>query len=428
MNLEIARQDDLNALCGGIGRASGASLAGGRKGNSLSVLRLALDAVGRWGSKTLRTLTGGMPAVVGTGAGWVSGPVHLMAMPLWPAVRQAVRGTGTGGACGFARRLPGIGTAMRLVELRFALAVMIGACCGLPGAASALDADASGQQPAPAGVSGSSTPAEAFRAGTKAYFAGDKAAAADAFGTAADMGHPVAQWKLGRMYQEGDGVTEDDYRAFELFSEVANAHADDAPASAQAPFVANAFVELGSYYLSGIKNTVTPNVERARELYTYAASYFGDADAQYRLGQLYLTGAPASDDNEPPAAALAMTAPVKTASAASAPARALAAAAEASENRDPRLAARWLKLAAEKGHPQAQALLGKMLVDGSDIRRNMVAGLMWLTVASSSMQDSENNDWIRMAQEDAFSVATLKERVRATELARAWLAANPPRE
>lgn len=320
---------------------------------------------------------------------------------------------------------------MRVVELRFALAVMIGACglsgLGFAGTAAALDAE-SPAQPATADAAGTSAPAEAFRAGARAYFSGDKAAAADAFGTAAGMGHPVAQWKLGRMYQEGDGVGEDDYKAFELFSEVANAHADDAPASAQAPFVANAFVELGSYYLSGIKNSVTPNFERARELYTYAASYFGDADAQYRLGQLYLTGAPASDDDGAPAAALAMTSPVKTASAGSAPARALAAAAEAGDTRDPRLAARWLKLAAEKGHPQAQALLGKMLVDGADIRRNMVAGLMWLTVASSAVQDNESDDWIRMSQEEAFSVATQKERVRATELARAWMAANPPRE
>ncbi len=32
---------------------------------------------------------------------------------------------------------------------------------------------------------------------------------------AAEGGHPVAQWKLGRMYADGDGVTQDDLRAFE---------------------------------------------------------------------------------------------------------------------------------------------------------------------------------------------------------------------
>ncbi|WP_208948424.1 tetratricopeptide repeat protein [Segnochrobactrum spirostomi] len=227
--------------------------------------------------------------------------------------------------------------------------------------------------------------ADMFRAGTKAYFAGDKAKAADAFGFAADKGHPVAQWKLGRMYQEGDGVATDDYKAFELFSEVANDHADDAPHSAQAPFVSNSFVELGVYYLNGIKDTaVTPNVERARELFTYAASYFGDADAQYHLGLLYLD-----------------------------PAR--------EKERDPRLGARWLKLAAEKGHAAAQARLGEMLVEGTDLKRNVVAGLMWLTVASAHADDRDEA-WIREAQEDAMAIATEKERRRATQLAEQVLA------
>src|SRR6202048_2603203 len=42
---------------------------------------------------------------------------------------------------------------------------------------------------------------------------------------AAEGGHPVAQWKLGRMYADGDGVTQDNLRAFEYFSRIAHAHA-----------------------------------------------------------------------------------------------------------------------------------------------------------------------------------------------------------
>src|SRR5882757_8925589 len=59
---------------------------------------------------------------------------------------------------------------------------------------------------------------------------------------AAESGHPVAQWKLGRMYANGDGVTQDDLRAFEYFSRIANAHAVDSPSAPQATIVANAFV------------------------------------------------------------------------------------------------------------------------------------------------------------------------------------------
>ena len=104
---------------------------------------------------------------------------------------------------------------------------------------------------------------------------------------AAEGGHPIAQWKLGRMYADGDGVVQDDLRAFEYFSRIANAHAEDSPSAPQAAIVANAFVALGRYYLNGIPNSkIGADPERAREMFSYAASYFGNADAQYDLARL----------------------------------------------------------------------------------------------------------------------------------------------
>src|SRR4051812_21543865 len=108
---------------------------------------------------------------------------------------------------------------------------------------------------------------------------------------AAEGGHPIAQWKLGRMYANGDGVAQDDVRAFEYFTRIANAHAEDSPSAPQAQIVANAFVALGRYYLSGIPNSkIKADADRAREMFSYAASYFGNADAQYDLARLYLRG------------------------------------------------------------------------------------------------------------------------------------------
>ena len=53
---------------------------------------------------------------------------------------------------------------------------------------------------------------------------------------AADKGHAVAQWKLGRMYAEGDGVPQSDLRAFEYFRSIADGleyeTADETEASA----------------------------------------------------------------------------------------------------------------------------------------------------------------------------------------------------
>jgi hypothetical protein len=93
---------------------------------------------------------------------------------------------------------------------------------------------------------------------------------------AAEGGHPIAQWKLGRMYAKGDGVAQDDLRAYDYFSRVANAHAEDSPTAPQAAVVANAFVALGRYYLSGIPNSkVKADPERAREMFSYAARISG---------------------------------------------------------------------------------------------------------------------------------------------------------
>jgi uncharacterized protein len=214
------------------------------------------------------------------------------------------------------------------------------------------------------------SPAEAFRTGAQALRAGDTNGGVRALEYAAANGHPIAQWKLGRMYAEGDGVTRDNLRAFEYFRGIADAHAEDSPSAPQARFIANAFVALGSYYLTGIPNTVVkPDTLRAREMFAYAASYFGDPDAQYHLGRLYLDG-------------------VGTA-------------------KEPKLAARWLGLAANKGHFQAQAVLGAMLFKGDALPRQGALGLMWLTLASDA---APQEAWIKELYDAAFKQASDSER------------------
>lgn len=228
------------------------------------------------------------------------------------------------------------------------------------------------------------TASDAFRAGTRLYYEGDRKGAIEQLRRAADNGHPIAQWKLGRIYQTGDGVPVNDVKAFEFYNQVANNHADDSPSSPRSAFVASAFVALGTYYLKGIDNTaIRPNVQKAREIYTYAASYFGDADAQYNLGRLYLD--PKSNE------------------------------------RDPKQAARWLRVAARKGHAGAQALLGQLLFTGDDdVPRRPAQGLMWLTVARANAHKGE--DWILDAQEQAFSVASEQERRIGVAQAQDWIA------
>jgi hypothetical protein len=225
------------------------------------------------------------------------------------------------------------------------------------------------------------TPFEAFRSGTQALRDGDAKTGVSALEYAAQKGHPVAQWKLGRMYADGDQVQRDDLRAFQYFRDIVGTHADDSVGTPQARFVANAYVSLGNYYLTGISNSaVKAEPDRARDLFAYAASYFADADAQYQLGRMLLEG-----EGGP---------------------------------RDVWQAARWLKLSADKGQYKAQALLGATLFKGEVMPRQAARGLMYLTIARDS---APQETWVADLHAAAFQQATYDERALALTYLEAWL-------
>jgi TPR repeat protein len=227
------------------------------------------------------------------------------------------------------------------------------------------------------------SPTEAFRSGANSLKAGDTVKGVHALEYAADKGHALAQWKLGRMYAEGDGVTQDDLKAFQYFSRIADSHADDNPDTPQARFVANAFVALGHYYLDGIpKTSVKADPDRAREMFNYAASYFRDPDAQYYLARLYLDGTGVSPD--------------------------------------PRQAARWFGLSAQKGQCQAQAMLGAMLFSGEHVPRQAARGLMWLTLAKDNARTTDQV-WVAKLYDSAYQQSTEDERALALKLLKRWL-------
>ncbi len=223
-------------------------------------------------------------------------------------------------------------------------------------------------------------PNEALHGSSRLPDGGDKMKTLTALEYAADQGHLAAQWKVGRMYADGDGVPQDALRAFNYFTQIANTHPDESPGTPQARLVANAFVALGQYYLVGIPNsTVKPNAGRAREMFAYAATYFGDADAQYRLGRLYLDGTPS----------------------------------------DPHQAARWFQLAASKGDCRAEAVLGDMLFQGRHLPRQAARGLMWLTLSKDCAGPEEA--WVKPLYDNAFRHATDDERAMALVYLEDWL-------
>jgi TPR repeat protein len=221
-------------------------------------------------------------------------------------------------------------------------------------------------------------PIEALRSGTQALRAGKTDQAVTSLEYAAEKGMPGAMWKLGRMYADGEGVGQNKLRAYEYFLNLTKTHAYDPPDSPESPFVAGAFVALGQYYLDGIPDTaVKPDPAVAIDLFRHAASYFGDPDAQYQLGRLYLLGTGTAKDSVQ--------------------------------------AARWLRLAANKGQHSAQAMLGSMLFKGQGVARQPAMGLAWLTLAKDGASSQEG--WISETYRSALAQASMDERTQAGRFA-----------
>jgi TPR repeat protein len=215
-------------------------------------------------------------------------------------------------------------------------------------------------------------PQAALQAGLEGFRSGDHHSALEALKYAAAGGESLARWKLGKMYADGDGVPHDDIKAYEYFSQIVDTYDEDNPNRREASFVSYAFVQVGVYNLNGIPNTkVVPNPEEALEMFQYAATHFGDADAQYNLARMYLDGA----DVVP---------------------------------KDARQAARWFNLAAEKGHPQAQALLGQMLFTGGHegVQKQRARGLMWLSIARDEALRLHKDQWIVDLYDKAMAAAS----------------------
>jgi uncharacterized protein len=226
------------------------------------------------------------------------------------------------------------------------------------------------------------SPAEAMRSAAQALKGGDKARAVMSLQYAAEHGNEVALWQLGHMYAKGNGVPRDDYRAFEYFQKFADRNANTNPGSSFARYVADAFVALGNYYLTGIPSSpVIANASVAQRMFTHAASYFGDPQAQYQLGRLLLEGN--------------------------------------GVDRDPRRAVQWLNQAANKRHYEAQALLGRIQFNGEVGKRDPASGLMWLIVAYDGPGASV--PWIAELHDRAFKEASEKDRAAALVLLERWM-------
>ncbi|MEL6088566.1 tetratricopeptide repeat protein [Bartonella schoenbuchensis] len=212
-----------------------------------------------------------------------------------------------------------------------------------------------------------------FKRGMSAYKNGQIDQAISALHYAANMGHIGANWKLGYIYANGDGVPENDYKAYNFFAHIVEKGAD--PGSENESYVSDALVKLAGYLRKGIPDSpVKADPSYAVDLYTQAATNYRNPQAQYYLGSMLLKG-------------------------------------EGGE-KNPVQAARWFQLSAKKGNSSAQAMLGNMLFQAGET----VRGVAMLTAAYEKA-NTKDQSWIRPMQERAFAICDEFERRTAMSLA-----------
>lgn len=221
-------------------------------------------------------------------------------------------------------------------------------------------------------VTEKSSPFDLFKFAFRSYKIGKKDDAVEAYRYAAEKGHAGAQWKLARMYDEGDGVAEDNYEAFKIYEKIVRQGID--PVSPESSYVSSALVSLARFLKAGIVGSpVQANPVAARDLYAQAAWSFRDPDAQYELGQMFLVG----DGGEA----------------------------------DVKQAFNLFKLSSRKGHPGAMAMFGDLLFQNG----KTVRGLASLT-AALHMSAPADRVWISEMQERAFALSGEADRRTAVAL------------
>lgn len=238
----------------------------------------------------------------------------------------------------------------------------------------------------PAGIGAADQPplyesaTQAYRRGVSALKSGEMDAAVPALEYAAERGVLGAQLKLARLYAAGRNVPKDDAKAFRYFQGIADQYADIPPSSPIAKYVGESFAALGKYYVSGIEDVLLyPDPVYAAGLFRHASAYFGNAEAQYQLGGLYLDGA--------------------------------------GVEKNPTIAANWLAMAARKQHPGAQALLGEMLWHGDGVSQQPARGLALLMLADESVKArGGEDDWICALHDKTLAEADSATRKEAEAL------------
>jgi hypothetical protein len=192
---------------------------------------------------------------------------------------------------------------------------------------------------------------------------------------AAEQGNARAEYNIGLAYQDGESVPKDAPQAMVWYRKAA----DQGDAMAQ--------VNIGVMYDVG--NGVPQDYAQAAEWYRKAADQ-GIALAAGRLGDLYHTGHGVPKDDAK--------------------------------------SAEWFRKAAEQGYPTAQFDLAAQYTQGAGISRDYEEAYFWMSLAATSLTDSEMRQQALKALEGIATMLKKDDIKRAEKRAQAWLKDHPGME
>ena len=199
----------------------------------------------------------------------------------------------------------------------------------------------------------------------------------------ARQGDIDSQFELGRRYDTGRGVPQDDGEAVSWYERAAQ------QGSAEGQY------KLGFMYFSG---RGVPQAAAVAHAWWRRAADQGHADAQYHLGSMYYNGFGVAQDDG--------------------------------------LAMRYFRIAAEKGHIVAQALLGIGYGTGRGVEINQVQSYLWCNLAASPFEQGRVGSTLRSAlanslppmaqgcRDASWKSMFPSERSRAERLVREWAIGN----
>jgi uncharacterized protein len=205
-----------------------------------------------------------------------------------------------------------------------------------------------------------------FEEAAAAYNRRDYSTALKLYRPLADAGKPLAQYRLGVMYDKGLGVPKDPAEALTWYRKAADQG------------VAAARYSLGSIYATS--QGVSQDYVKAMTWFRAAADQ-GFAAAQYGVGYMYFKGYGVQQDYGE--------------------------------------ALRWFRKAAEQGDADAQYGLGSMYSRGEGISRNSVEALKWFNLAIAGLRGKRRDTAVLFRDLEANKM-TPQQVAEAEKLGREW--------